>query len=105
MPVYSNIEHDVHKRQLNTYKILNHVNKDQKDSVGIQVINEVKWLEYFTRQCSKNDDLLEVDNKKKSTSASSSIPPIGVDPIELSELKEVLHKCKNRKHPGVDKLP
>jgi hypothetical protein len=49
----SNIENDVHGRQLNAYKILKHLNKDQKDSADIQVINEVKRLEYFTRQWSK----------------------------------------------------
>jgi hypothetical protein len=99
----SNIEHDVHGHKLNAYKILKHLNKDQKDSADIQVINEVKWLEYFTRQWSKNDDLLEVDNKEKSTSASSSLPSIGVDRIKPSEL-QVLHKCKNRKHPGLNKI-
>jgi hypothetical protein len=44
-----------------------------------------------------------VDNKEKSTSVSSSVPSIGVDPIKPSEL-EVLHKCKNMKHPGVHKI-
>jgi hypothetical protein len=29
---------------------LEHLNKHQKDSANIHIINEVKWLEYFTRQ-------------------------------------------------------
>jgi hypothetical protein len=99
----SNIEHDVYGYQSNAYKILKHLNKDQKDSADIQVINEVIWFEYFTREWSKNDDLLEVDNKEKSTFLSSSLPSIGADPIRPSEL-ELLHKCKNRKHQGVDKI-
>jgi hypothetical protein len=38
----SNIENDVHGCQLNAYKILEHLNKHQKDSANIHIINEVK---------------------------------------------------------------
>jgi hypothetical protein len=51
----------------------------------------------------KKDDLLEADNKEKST-CSPSLPSVGVDPIEPSELEEVLRKCKNRKHTRLDKI-
>jgi len=32
----SSIDHDVHGRQLNAYKIAKHLNKDQKDSADIK---------------------------------------------------------------------
>jgi hypothetical protein len=32
------------------------------------------------------------------------LPSIGIDPTEHHELLEVLQRCKNRKHPGADKI-
>jgi hypothetical protein len=98
----SSIEHDVHGHQLNAYKIMKHHNTAEKDSTDIKVINEERWLEYFKRQCSKKDQM-EADNEEIST-AIFSTSTIGIDPIELYELEEVLLKCKIKKHPGVDKI-
>jgi hypothetical protein len=53
---------------------------------------------------SKNDDLLEANKKKKCAFISFSLPSIRADPIEPSELEEVLHKCTNMKHPEVEKM-
>jgi hypothetical protein len=60
-------------------------------------------IRIFCKTRSKNDDLLEKYNKKKFTSVPSSLHSIGVDPIKPFELEEVLHKCENRKHSGVEK--
>jgi len=45
-----------------------------------------------------------VINDENSTSASSPLPSIWVDHIKPFELEEVLLKCKNRKHPEMDKI-
>jgi hypothetical protein len=46
----SSTEQDVHGCQSNAYKIMKHLNTAKKDSANIKVLNEEKWLEYFTRQ-------------------------------------------------------
>jgi hypothetical protein len=60
-------------------------------------------IRIFCKTRSKNDDLLEKYNKETPTSVPFSLHSMGVDPIEPSELEEVLHKCENRKHSGVEK--
>jgi hypothetical protein len=34
---------------------MKHLNIAEKDSANVKVINEERWLEYFTRQWSKED--------------------------------------------------
>jgi hypothetical protein len=58
----------------------------------------------FYKKMFKNDDLLEADNNENLASVSSSIPFIGVGPIETYELEDDLHVCKNMKHREVKKF-
>jgi hypothetical protein len=81
---------------------MKHLNTAEKDSADIRVINKEKWLEYFTRQWSKEDQL-ETDNEEIFISLFSP-SSTGVDPTDFYEIKEVLQKCKNKKHKGVDKI-
>lgn len=41
------MELDVHGRQVSAYRIINLLNKKEKDIANIKVIEEKHWAEYF----------------------------------------------------------
>jgi hypothetical protein len=77
---------------------MKHLNTAEKGSADIRVINKGKWLEYFTRQWSKEDQL-EADNEEIFISLFSP-SSTGVDPTDFYEIKEVLQNAKIRSTKG-----
>jgi hypothetical protein len=43
----SRIEHDLHGRQINAYKIIRNLNRIEEDNLQINPITEHTWLEYY----------------------------------------------------------
>ena len=43
----SRIEHDLHGRQLNAYKIIKNLNRTEKDNLQFNPITEHTWLDYY----------------------------------------------------------
>lgn len=41
------VEHDLHGRQLFAYKLLKHLNQNEKDTAYLNIIPESKWLEHY----------------------------------------------------------
>jgi len=42
----SRIEHDLHGRQINAYKIIRNLNRTEKDNLRLNPIVEHTWLDY-----------------------------------------------------------
>jgi len=45
----SRIEHDLHGRQINAYKIIRNLNKTEKDNLQLHPITEHTWLDYYQK--------------------------------------------------------
>ncbi len=93
----SNIEHDIHGRQLMAYKAMKHLNNDEKDAAKLQVLDDKEWLKY-----SKN--LWHADEEEEEKERSDT--PVlhnAVDKLESIEL-EALRNTKNKKTPGLDNI-
>jgi len=45
----SRIEHDLHGRQINAYKIIRNLNKTEKDNLLLHPITEHTWLDYYQK--------------------------------------------------------
>ena len=45
----SRIDHDLHGRQINTYKIITNLNKTEKDNLRLNPIVEHTWLDYYQK--------------------------------------------------------
>jgi len=41
------IEHDLHGRQINAYKIIKNLNRTEKDNLQFNPITEHTWLDYY----------------------------------------------------------
>jgi len=41
------IEHDLHGRQINAYKIIRNLNRSEKDNLRLNPIVEHTWLDYY----------------------------------------------------------
>ena len=49
----SRIEHDLHGRQLNAYKIMKSLNRTEKDNLQFNPITEHIWLDYYQKLWTK----------------------------------------------------
>ena len=43
----SRIEHDLHERKINTYKIIRKINRTEKNNLRLNPIVEHTWLDYY----------------------------------------------------------
>lgn len=43
----SDIEHDVHGRQINTYKIIKHLNRTERDTAQLNIIEKEEWKKHY----------------------------------------------------------
>ena len=57
----SRIEHDLHGRQINAYKIIRNLNRTEKDNLRLNPIFEHTWLDYYRKLWTKqfNDNTTE----------------------------------------------
>ena len=57
----SRIEHDLHGRQINAYKIIKNLNRTEKDYLQFNPITEYTWLDYYHKLWTKefNDNTIE----------------------------------------------
>jgi len=57
----SRIEHDLHGRQINAYKIIRNLNRNEKDNLQLNPIVEHTWLDYYRKLWTKqfNDNTTE----------------------------------------------
>lgn len=92
----SNIEHDIHGRQTMAYKVLKHLNANEKDTARIYPIEDEKWEKHYQNLwCAKKPFREENCNTQHRND---------VDLITISELRNALMKLKNRKACGPDKI-
>lgn len=90
----SEIENDIHGRQNCAYKIMKHLNKEERDTLNINPIEEQKWLNYFK----------ELWTSRESKEFILAQPQQNIDPITQEELQNALQTGKNKKAPGTDKI-
>jgi hypothetical protein len=45
----SRIEHDLHGRQINAYKIIRNLNRTDKDNLQLNPTAELTWLDYYQK--------------------------------------------------------
>ena len=89
----SRIEHDLHGRQLNAYKIIRNLNRTEKDNLQLNPIVEHTWLDYYQKLWTKqfNDNTTEGKGAKLTENC--------VDLITMEELETTI---KARKSPASD---
>jgi len=92
--LYSRIEHDVHGRQINAYKIIRNLNRTEKDNLQLNPTVEHTWLDYYQKLWTKqiNDNNTETKRAKLTENC--------VDVITMEELKTTIKALKARKSPG-----
>lgn len=90
----SEIEHDVHGRQLVAYKILKHLSSSEKDTVKLNIIADETWKKHYEKLWCNPNIVTEEDASEYYT----------VDAITLIELRQALKETKNRKACGPDGL-
>jgi len=92
----SRIEHDLHGRQLNAYKIMRNLNRTEKDNLQFNPITEHTWLDYYKKLWTKQPK----DNTTEGKSAK--LTEECVDLITMEELEETIQTLKSKKSPGLD---
>ena len=77
----SRIEHDLHGRQINAYKIIKNLNRTEKDNLQFNPITEHKWLNYYQKLWTKqfNDNTTE---KKCAKLTENSVDLITMEELE-----------------------
>jgi len=92
----SRIEHDLHGRQINAYKIIRNLNRTEKGNLRLNPIVEHTWLDYYQKLWTKQfSDNTTEDNCAKLTENC-------VDLITMEELETTIKALKSRKSPGSD---
>ena len=94
----SRIEHDLHARQINGYKIIRNPKRTEKDNLYLNPITEHTWLDYYqklwTQQIKDN-----ITERKLEQLAENY-----VDLITVEELETTIKTLKPRKSPGSDRI-
>jgi len=92
----SRIEHDLHGRQINAYKIIRNLNRTEKYNLRLNSIVEHTWLDYYQKLWTKqfNDNTTERKCAKLTENC--------VDLITSEELEITIKSLKARKSPGSD---
>jgi len=90
------IEHDLHGRQINAYKIIKNLNRTERDNLQFNPIVEHTWLDYYQKLRTKqfNDNTTEGKRTKLTENC--------VDLITMEELETTIKALKARKSPGSD---
>jgi len=92
----SRIEHDLHGRQINAYKMIRNLNRTEKDNLRLNPIVEHTWLDYCQQHWTKqfNDNTTEGKRAK--------LTEICVGLITMEKLETTIETLKARKSPGSD---
>jgi len=87
----SRIEHDLHERQINAYKIIKNLDRTEKDNLQFNPITEHMWLDYYHKLWTKqfNDNTTEWKCAKLTENC--------VDLITMEELETTIKTLKSRK--------
>jgi hypothetical protein len=94
----SRIEHDLHGRQTNEYKIIKNLNRTEKDNLQFSPITDHTWLNYYQKLWIKQFN----DNTPEKKYAE--ITENRVDLITMEELETTIKALKTRKSPGLDEI-
>lgn len=76
------VEHDVHGRQEIAFKLMKHLNREERDTVNLNIIPISDWIKHY-KELWYNPEIAEIADK---------VQLLGVDYIELIELKRALKK-------------
>lgn len=92
----SNIENDIHGRQRTAYKIMKHLNKDEKDIANLQILDYSLWFEYCKNLWTNEyEEEIELDTPEIRVKTE-------IDNLEFWELEQAIKNSKNKKAPGQD---
>jgi hypothetical protein len=92
----SGIEHDLHGRQINAYKINRNLNRTEKDNLQLNPITEHTWLDYYQKLWTHK--LKDNTTEKRWEQSEENC----IDLITLQELETTIKALKPRKSPGSD---
>jgi len=92
----SRIEHDLHGRQINAYKIIKNINRTNEDNLQLNPRTEHTWFDYYQKLWTKqsNDNTTERKCAKLTENC--------VDLNTMEELGTTIKALKARKSPGSD---
>jgi hypothetical protein len=90
----SRIEHDLHGRQINAYKIIRNLKRTEKYNLLLNPTVEHTWLDYYQKLWTKqfNDNTTEGKSAKLTENC--------VDLTTMGELETAIKALKARKSPG-----
>jgi len=92
----SRIEHDLHGREVNAYKIIRNLNRNEKDNLRLNPIIEHIWLDYYQKLWTKQFNYNNTEGKRAKLTENC------VDLITMEELETTMKALKTRKSPGSD---
>ena len=92
----SRMEHDLHGRQLNAYKIIKNFNRTEKDNLQFNPITEHTWLDYYQKLWTKQPTDTTTEEK------SAKLTEKCVDLITMEELDATIKTLRPKKSPGLD---
>jgi len=90
----STIEHDLHGRQINVYKIIRNLNRTEKDNLRLNLIVENTWLYYYQTLWTKQFKDNTTEGKRAKLTENC------VDFITMEELETTIKALKARKSRG-----
>ena len=89
----------MHGQQNMAYKAIKYLNKQEKDTLKLNIIDENQWIEYY-RKLWYDPSLADANFEEERQ--NKEIPE--VDMLSIQELEEALKSCKNRKAAGIDSI-
>jgi len=92
----SQVENDLHGRQTFAYKAIKQMNKTEKDTAHLEVIDEQKWIQHYEKLWYNPNSPVEEDLEEHT--------PYGIDYITMEELMNAIKTSKNRKATGADQI-
>jgi len=92
----SRIEHDLHGRKINAYKIIRNLNRTEKDNLRLNPIVEHTWLDYFQKLWNKKFNDNSTEGKRAKLTENCVLL------IKMEELETTIKAFKARKSPGSD---
>jgi len=90
----SRIQHDLHGRQINTYKIIRNLNRTEKNNLQLNPIVEHTRLDYYPKLWTKQF------NDNTTAGKRAKLTENCVDLITMEELETTIKALKARKSPG-----
>jgi hypothetical protein len=91
------IEHDLHGRQINAYKIIRNLNRTGKDNLRLNPIVEHTWLDYYQKLWTKQFNNTTEGKRAKLTENCVAL-------ITIEKLETTIEALKARKSPGSDRI-